>query len=284
MGQAVRAGLHAAAPPSTPAGSLAGTDAFSRGGSASRGTGAGIGLPAGYGCPSPAGTGAPRCPDAPARPPPAAEIRGAAPPSRGGGSAPRRHAFFCGERAGIVLGRGGSVTAGGRREGLPPPSPRSSAAGPRAQPPPVGPREGGREGAIDRRRVRRCAAAPAPPSRCLCPLASPASASHLRRRPPARPPAVGRRSRRPQPAPPSRSSQGKGRKGKGKREPGRAAKIPAAQRPAPTVPRARRRTPLPRSCWRRHLLALPPSSARGALNSTRHRAPLRTDVTHRSRR
>lgn len=120
-----------------------------------------------------AGTGAPRS----ARPPPAAETRGAAPPSRGG-SAPGRHAFFCGERAGIALGRGGPGAASGRGAG------GAAAAGPRllcggaaGSDPPVGwdRMEGRREGAGggcggSERRVRRC---PAAASRCLQPPASP---------------------------------------------------------------------------------------------------------------
>lgn len=159
--------------------------------------------------------------------------RCARPPTPGCGDTGRRSSFprrrVRSSPSRLLLRRAGGHRPGARRVG----HCRRAAGGAAAAEPallcggaagsaPAGGTEGGREGAIDRRRVRRCAAAPAPPSRCLCPLASPASASHLRRRPPARPPAVSRRSRRPQPAPPSRSSQGKGRKGKGKREPSRA--------------------------------------------------------------
>lgn len=172
----------------------------------------------------PAGTGAPRSPDPPARPPPAAEMRGTAPPSRGGGPAPRRHAFFCSERAGIVLERGGSVTDSGRREGLPPPSPRCSAAEPRAQP-----------RRWDEGRERWPPQAVPSCSGATEPLPVPARIPRLRLTPPpppARPLAAGRRSRRTEPPPSSRSSfpgYGKGRGEKREVEP-RPALQPCAAR------------------------------------------------------
>lgn len=159
-----------------------------------------------------------------ARPPPAAEMRGTAPPSRGGGPAPRRHAFFCSKRAGIVLGRGGSVTDSGRREGLPPSSPRCSAAGPRAEPRRW---DGGRE-RWPPQAVPGCSGATEP-------LPVPARIPRLRLTPPpppARPLAAGRRSRRAEGAPPSRSSfpgNGKGRKGKGRNEKSGVEPRPALQ-------------------------------------------------------
>lgn len=185
----------------------------------------------------------------PIRPPPAAEMRSAAPPSRDGGSAPRRHAFFCGERAGIVLGRGGSVTASGR--------------GRRARAPlrwgrglsPAGGREGGSEQASSVSGAVRLLQRPrAAASSCSHP--PPHASARLG------PLAVGRRSHhacspRLRPAPPKRRA--------------------GPYSPPRTPPQAASSL----------LLATAPThsvSIRGALNSTCHRAPLRTDVTHRSRR
>lgn len=273
MGQAVRTELHADAPPSTAASSVAGTDAFSREGRASRGTGAGIGLPArgryrrAAAARRPQAPGRrvpPICPPAHPRlrrcgaplllPAAAGPLLAVTPSSAASGRASSWGAADrsltagggrgCRRRARAVLRRGRGLS-------------------------PAGETEGGSDG-----RLRRCPAAPAPPSRCLCLLASPASASHLRHRPlvpSRRAGAAAARSPHLRPAPPSRET---GRGGKGGEERRGAA-------PCPTAPR---RTRPPCSCPRHHLPALPPSSARGALNRTRHRAPLRTDVTPRSRR
>lgn len=183
MGQAVRTELHAAAPPSTAASSVAGTDAFSREGRASRGTGAGIGLPARGRYRRAAAARRPRAPGCrvpPIRPPAHPRLRRCgAPlllPAAAGPLLAVTPSSAASGRASSWGAADRSLTAGGGRGCRL--RARAVLRRGRGLSPAGGTEGGGRDG-----RLRRCPAAPAPPSRCLCPLASPASASHLRHRP-----------------------------------------------------------------------------------------------------
>lgn len=182
----------------------------------------------------------------------AALPRSARPPTPGCGdtgrrsSFPRRRARSSPSR--LLLRRTGGHRAGARRVGH---CQRAAGGAAAAEPallcggaagsaPPLGRREGGSD-----RRVRRCPAAPAPRSRCLCPLASPASASHLRHRPPVPSRwagAAAARSPRLRPAPPGGGGGRKGREGKGSESKGRAGPGRALQSPARA---AARRSPSP---------------------------------------
>lgn len=182
MGQAVRTELHAAAPPSTAARRVAGTHAFSREGRASRGTGAGIGLPARGRYRRAAAARRPRAPGRrapPIRPPAHPRLRRCgAPlllPAAAGPLLAVTPSSAASGRASSWGAADRSLTAGGGRGCRR----RARAVLRRGRGlSPAGGTKGGSDG-----RLRRCPAAPAPPSRCLYPLAFPASASHLRHRP-----------------------------------------------------------------------------------------------------
>lgn len=169
---------------------------------------------------------------------------------------------------------GRALPAGGGREGRPPPGRACSAAGPRAQTRRwggIGWREGGRE----RAGAAGGASAASGGARLLRAAACSRPRPHLRLTP-LPPPAFAAGRRGPQPSRRLGAGTGAGT-GTGT---GTGTGVGAGTDPAGALQR-----PPPASCCsRRHPLALPPSSARGALSSARHRAPLRTDVTHCSRR